>query len=59
VIGKDGSVMNLNVLSRGVDSDLVEAATNAVRQWRYSPTLLNGAPVEVATQVSVQFTLSR
>jgi TonB family protein len=59
VIGKDGSVLGLHALSRGVDADLVAAAMDAVRQWRYTATLLNGAPVEVVTQISVQFKLSQ
>jgi protein TonB len=36
----------------------VAAAVEAVRQWVYQPTLLNGNPVEVATTVEVNFTLS-
>jgi protein TonB len=36
---------------------LVTAARDAVRQWVYKPTLLNGEPVEVVTQVDVNFTL--
>ena len=58
VIGKDGAVLNLHALNRS-DADLVKAAMDAVRQWRYSPTLLNGAPVEAVTQISVQFRLSQ
>jgi protein TonB len=38
---------------------LVQAATEAVRQWRYKPTLLNGEPVEVVTQIDVNFTLNQ
>jgi TonB family protein len=59
VIGKDGSVLDLRALGPFTDRDLVKAAMNAVRQWRYTPTLLNGEPVEVVTQVSVQFTLTQ
>jgi TonB family protein len=58
-IGKDGAVLSLHTLSRGTDADLAEAAVNAVRQWRYTPTLLNGAPVEVVAEISVQFMLSQ
>jgi hypothetical protein len=36
---------------------LIEAAIDAVRQWKYRPTLLNGEPVEVITTVTVTFTL--
>jgi protein TonB len=37
---------------------LVEAAVDAVRQWRYRPYVLNGEPVEVETEVKVNFVLS-
>ncbi len=56
VIGTDGRILNLNVASG--PPLLVEAALNAVKQWRYEPTLLNGRPVEVQTTISVNFTLS-
>ena len=36
-----------------------DAATEAVRQWVYKPTLLNGNPVEVVTVVDINFTLER
>jgi protein TonB len=38
---------------------LVPAAMEAVKQWVYQPTLLNGEPVEVVTQIDVNFTLSQ
>jgi periplasmic protein TonB len=38
---------------------LVPAALQAVKEWRYQPTLLNGTPVEVITTVDVTFTLSQ
>ncbi len=56
VIAKDGSVVELQVLAG--HPLLVQAALDAVRQWRYHPTLLNGEPVEVVTTVDVIFTLS-
>jgi len=37
----------------------VNAALDAVRQWRYQPTLLNGTAVEVITEIDVNFTLAR
>jgi periplasmic protein TonB len=37
---------------------LVQAAEQAVKTWRYEPTLLNGVPVEVVTEIDVDFTLS-
>ena len=56
VVGTDGKVESLNALS-GPDV-LVQAAVEAVKQWVYKPTLLNGQPVEVLTTVDVNFTLS-
>jgi TonB family protein len=55
IIGKDGSVRSLRVQS-GICS-LAMAAMEAVRQWRYQPTLLNGEPVEVDTVTDVIFSL--
>lgn len=55
IIAKDGSVIQLEVQSG--HPLLVQAALDAVRQWRYQPTLLNGEPVEVVTTVDVVFTL--
>jgi protein TonB len=57
VIGKDGTIQNLQLL--GGHPLLVPAATEAVKQWLYKPTLLNGEPVEVITQIDVNFTLSQ
>jgi TonB family protein len=58
VIGTDGTVTYLRVLSAQVHPDFAIAASDAVRQWRFSPTLLNGSPVEVVMRVSVTFSLS-
>jgi TonB family protein len=57
VIGKEGAVQDVQVASG--DPLLAEAAVGAVRQWIYQTTLLNGNPVEVATVVDVNFTLSQ
>lgn len=57
VIGTDGGVSVVRVLSAQVHPDLAIAAADAVRQWRFTPTLLNGQPVEVVMSVSVQFDL--
>jgi len=56
VIGRDGRIESLHVTSG--PPLLVEAALAAVRQWVYQPTLLNGEPVEVLTQIEVNFKLS-
>ncbi|HLJ50355.1 MAG TPA: M56 family metallopeptidase [Bryobacteraceae bacterium] len=57
VVGIDGSLMSVEPLSQTADSELVQAALDAVRSWRYEPTLLNGAPVEVVTTITVNFRL--
>ncbi len=56
LIGKDGHVQNLMV-QRGHPL-LVQAALEAVKNWVYNPTLLNGEPVEVKTMIEVNFTLA-
>jgi protein TonB len=56
VISKDGTIQDLKVLSG--HPLLVKAALDAVKQWRYQPTLLNGDPVEVVTEIDVNFTLA-
>jgi TonB family protein len=55
-IGKDGDVKNLEAVSG--HPLLVPAALESVKQWVYRPTLLNGMPVEVVTQIDVNFTLN-
>ena len=57
IIGKDGTIQNLQLVSG--HPLLVPSATEAVKQWVYRPTLLNGEPVEVITQIDVNFTLSQ
>jgi periplasmic protein TonB len=56
VISRSGTIENLQTLSG--HPMLVAAALDAVRQWRYRPYILNGDPVEVETQVTVNFSLS-
>jgi len=56
VIGKDGGVQSLRVISG--HPLLSQAALDAVRQWRYDPYYLNGEPVEVDTQINVNFALT-
>ena len=57
VIGKDGTVRDVRVES-GLPV-LAQAAIDAVKQWRYRPYLLNGEPVEVDSQITINFNLSR
>jgi protein TonB len=53
IIGKDGRIKNLNVISG--NAMLTQAAVDAVSNWRYKPYLLNGEPTEVDTTVTVNF----
>lgn len=55
VISKDGSIQGLTVISG--HPMLIPAALDAVKQWKYKPYILNGEPVEVDTQITVNFTL--
>ena len=57
IIGKDGAIQQLEVLSG--HPLLQQSALDAVRQWRYRPTLLNGDPVEVDTTIDVIFSLNQ
>ena len=56
IIGKDGSIQSLTLVSG--HPLLVRASIDAVKQWRYQPTLLNGNPVEIDTTIDVIFTLN-
>jgi periplasmic protein TonB len=56
VISKQGNVENLQVQSG--HPMLVQAALDAVKQWKYRPYILNGEPVEVDTTITVNFNLS-
>ena len=55
-ISKDGSIENLRLISG--HPMLAPAAIEAVKQWRYKPYFLNGEPVAVETQITVNFTLA-
>ena len=54
-ISKDGTITGVKVLSG--DSVLAKSAVEAVRQWKYRPYLLNGEPVEIETQITMNFRL--
>jgi len=56
VIGEDGNIKSLQPLSG--PRELFSAALDAVRQWRYAPTLLNGRPIQTERQVTVVFRLA-
>ena len=57
VVGMDGKPLQLQVLNSQINPDLARAAVEAVSQWRYQPTLLNGEPVEIDTTITVSFKL--
>jgi protein TonB len=56
IISRDGTIQDLKVISG--HPLLVKAALEAVQRWRYQPTLLNGEPVEVVTEIDCNFTLA-
>jgi len=56
-ISKTGDISHIKVLSG--DSQLSRAAAEAVKQWKYKPYLLNGEPVEIQTQVTINFKLPK
>ena len=57
IIGKDGRIERTEVVSG--QPLFAHAALDAVRQWRYRPYFLNGVPIEVETQITVNFVLQR
>ncbi len=57
IIGTDGHILELRAVSG--NPMLVQPALDAVRQWRYQPTLLDGEPVEVETTITVNFIIGR
>jgi TonB family protein len=57
IIDKLGHVSQMSVVSG--PPELVQSATEAVQQWVYKPTLLNGEPVFVQTTVDINYTLSQ
>ena len=57
IIGMNGTPLSLRVINNEVDPELAHAAVEAVSKWRYSPTLLNGEPIEVDTTILVNFKL--
>jgi periplasmic protein TonB len=55
IITKEGTISDLQLISG--PPELVKAAMEAVKKWRYQPTLVKGEPSEVDTTVSIVFTL--
>jgi TonB family protein len=58
IIGTEGNFITLRVV-RSNDPELANAAFEAVKQWRYKPALLNGQPIEVQTEIEVDFKLAQ
>jgi TonB family protein len=58
VIGTKGQMLGLQATNSQVHPELVQATLDAVKQWQYEPTLLNGQPVEIITTVRVDFRLT-
>jgi protein TonB len=58
IISKTGDLLNPKVVNT-VEPALAQAALDAVKQWQYSPTLLNGQPIEVLTTIDVVFELDQ
>jgi TonB family protein len=57
IIGRDGTVLSVRVATAQVHPDFAQAAIDAVQQWQFTPTLLNGKPVEVMMAVTIEFEL--
>ncbi len=57
IISTDGTIRSLQVVSG--DPLFVQSALDAVQQWRYHPTVLNGQPVEIDTYISVIYHLQQ
>jgi TonB family protein len=56
-VTKNGDISEVKTLSG--DTQLAHAATDAVKRWKYKPYLLNGEPVDIQTQITVNFKLPR
>jgi TonB family protein len=58
LIGTDGTLVGLTPVG-SANPDLTNAALDAVKQWRYKPTLLNNEPVQVITTIDIEFKLAQ
>jgi len=56
IIATDGTIRSLEIVSG--DPIFYQSALEAVRQWCYKPTILNGQPVEIDTHITVIYTVS-
>ena len=55
IIGTDGTIQSLQIVSG--DPMFLRSALEAVQQWHYKPTILNGQPVEIDTYITVIYTM--
>ena len=59
VISGEGVPTSISVQDTTVPREFTDAAIEAVKQWQYKPTLLNGEPVEVVTTIQINFSLAK
>lgn len=59
VVAMNGKLLSIKPLNTMVDPELIQAALDAVGQWEYQPTLLNGKPIEIVTDITVNFSISQ
>jgi TonB family protein len=57
IVDKEGTSRAVRVANTLAHPELAESAVEAVKQWRYQPALLNGQPIEVVTEITVNFEL--
>jgi protein TonB len=57
IIGKAGLIDNAQLATTYASPDLVQAARDAIMQWQYTPARLNDEPINVLTEITVNFTL--
>lgn len=58
IVSKEGVPIDLKILQNGGNAEFATAAIDAVRQWSYQPTLLNGMPIDALTTIQIDFKLS-
>ena len=59
VISKEGDPLSLEAINKLVDERLVQSAIESVKQWKWESTLLNGQPVEIITEIEINYTLAK
>ena len=59
VIGRDGRVASIDIISHATHPEFDEAVLNAIRLWRFRPMIKDGKPVEVVHELGINFELIR